>query len=70
MFKNEQLSNMITSNPNKNTILSRIYNEKTRLHPDMREEREFLQSDRCLFDIDIKVLRLINSEVIEFFAIF
>lgn len=53
---------MITSSPVYN-ILSKVYYEKTRLSPDMLEERELLGQDRCLVTRDLKMLKLIKMRV-------
>ena len=50
MFRlTNMIEHMIKSlrSPTKN-IVARIYNEKTKLRPDMIEERAILGSDRCL----------------------
>ena len=39
-----------------NNLLTRIYNEKTYLQPEMKKEREIFKSDRCLFTRDSKTL--------------
>ena len=55
------MHNLITSSPTKN-ILSRIFYEKTRLRPDMVEERAILGKDRCLITRDRLVMQLLDSE--------
>ena len=55
---------MVTSSPTKtNTVLSRIFYEKTRLRPDMAFERAILESDRCLLSKHPKVFQLFDSPV-------
>ena len=61
MVENEQMMNLIISSPTKN-ILSSIFYEKTRLRPDMVEERAILGKDRCLFTRDRMVTQLLDSE--------
>ena len=62
MLENEQLTNLIASSPTKN-ILWRIFNEKTRLRPDMIKEREIIERDRCLLFRDPKMIQLLRSDI-------
>ena len=54
MVKGNQLDQMISSSPVKGTLF-KIYNEKTKLRPEMKKERELLDGDRCWLGRDPKV---------------
>ena len=62
ILENDQLHNMIISSPTKN-ILSRIFQEKTRLGPDMTKERELFEGENCLISRDYKMTQLFSSEI-------
>ena len=61
ILKDDQLHSMIVSSPTKN-ILGRIY-EKTKLRPDMVNERAILEGDRCLSGREPKMASLITSDI-------
>lgn len=60
VFKGDQLAGMMSS-PTKN-ILSRIFNEKMRLRPEMVEERETLDDNFCLISRTQKVFQFFKFD--------
>ena len=62
MVENEQMMNLIISSPTKN-ILSRIFYEKTRLRPDMVEERAIFGIDRCLLSRQPEMIKVKHLEM-------
>ena len=53
--------NLIASLP-KSSDLSRLFYEKSKLHPDQVEERLVLDDDRCLAERDPKIVYLLKGD--------
>ena len=54
LMKAEPSTHMIASMP-RNSVLFKVYNEKTRLGEDKIKEREVIKSDRCLLETDPRI---------------
>ena len=61
--RNETLHTMVANSPARKNILSRIFDEKTRLRDDMAKERAMLKGDRCLPPRSPEMFDLMNSDV-------
>lgn len=63
-FLNRDTEMNLAINSPKNTILSKLFHEKTRLRDDQVKEKLFLNNQHCLMKLDVKMAEMLKSDIL------